>query len=246
MSAPQLRCSNLGMSTITTPPASLEVFRNGRRVPTDLWQGETPPRAILLACHGGSGHKRSRAIVAIAQAAVPLGLAVLAIDGPVHGERRADGDLTPQTAIAAFRQAWREGVGRDDMARDFSAALDVLVARPMYQGVPVGYVGVSMGTAYGLALLAREPRIGAAVIGLWGTNYAASSHLPALAGQVRCPVWFTQQWDDEIFDRAGTFELFDALGSENKRLVAYPGPHRELEGQRLDEALAFLVRQLAG
>ncbi len=53
-----------------------------------------------------------------------------------------------------------------------------------------------------------------------------------------------QQWDDEIFDRAGVAELFDAIGSDDKRLVAYPGPHLELSGERLDDAAEFLARRL--
>ena len=226
-------------------PVALDVTREGYSVPTDLWAPNGETRGIVLACHGGSGHKRSRAVLAIADSATRLGLAVLAIDGPVHGERRGDGDLTPQTAIGAFRQAWRDGVGSESIGLDFSASLDVLLGDVKYQGLPVGYIGVSMGTAYGIPLLARDLRIAAAVIGLWGTTYLASGHLAGIARDIRCPVWFTQQWNDEIFDRQGTFELFDAVGSTDKRLVAYPGPHRELEGHRLAEAIAFLEVRLA-
>jgi hypothetical protein len=35
------------------------------------------------------------------------------------------------------------------------------------------------------------------------------------------------QWDDAIFPRDGQFELFDALASADKRLIARPGPHGE-------------------
>jgi hypothetical protein len=35
------------------------------------------------------------------------------------------------------------------------------------------------------------------------------------------------QWDDAIFPRDGQFELFDALASTDKRLVARPGPHSQ-------------------
>jgi hypothetical protein len=35
------------------------------------------------------------------------------------------------------------------------------------------------------------------------------------------------QWDDAIFPRDGQFELFDALGSADKHLIARPGPHGE-------------------
>ena len=124
------------------------------------------------------------------------------------------------------------------------AALDALMRLPDYANLPVGYVGVSMGTAYGIPMLAVEPRIRAAAIGLWSTTYGASGHLAEFASRVRCDVWFTQQWNDEFFDRQGTLDLFDAIGTEDKRLVAYPGPHRELDGERLADAVAFVAGRL--
>jgi len=225
-------------------PEALPVARAGTRVPAVCWPPAGAPRGIVLACHGGSGHKRSPAILALAGACLPLGFTVLAIDGPVQGERRGDGILDPAVARQAFREAWRAGVGRTDIAEDWRAALDALLALPGHAGLPIGYIGVSMGTAYGVPLLAAEPRIKAAVLGLWGTTYPASEHLAEYAQRIRCPVWFTQQWHDEFFDREGSFALFDAIGSEDKRLVAYPGPHRELEGERLQDAVAFIAGRL--
>lgn len=225
-------------------PIPLHVTRDGVRVPTVLWHPSGPPRGLVLACHGGSGHKRSAAVLAISDALVPLGFCVLAIDGPVHGERRSDGDLDPKTAILSFRDAWRSGVGRTAIAEDFSAALDSALERPGLAGLPIGYIGVSMGTAYGIPLLAKDSRIQAAAIGLWSANYAESAHLPGYARGIACPLWFTQQWDDEYFDREGTLALFDAIGSADKRLAAFPGVHRELEGERLGEAIRFVVDRL--
>ncbi|MDM0045021.1 hypothetical protein QTH91_11060 [Variovorax dokdonensis] len=227
-------------------PQSLALERKGQAIPAVFWQPAGGAKGVVLACHGGSGHKKSNAILLIAQACLPLGLAVLAIDGPVHGERRADGDLEPGTARQAFREAWRAGVGRTEMGEDMRYALDALMRQPEFAGLPIGYIGVSMGTAYGIPMLAAEPRIRAAAIGLWSTTYAASEHLAEHAKQIRCDVWFTQQWNDEFFDRDGTFALFDAIGSADKRLVAYPGPHRELEGERLKDAVAFVAERLKG
>lgn len=225
-------------------PTPLPVTHAGARVPTVFWSPDAPSRGIVLASHGGSGHKLSQAVLAIAASCLPLGLTVLAIDGPVQGERRSDGSLDPGVARLAFREAWRAGVGRTGMAQEWQAALDALLALPGHAGLPIGYIGVSMGTAYGLPLLATEDRIQAAVLGLWGTTYPASEHLAAHAQRVQCPVWFTQQWNDEFFDREGTFALFDAIGASDKRLVAYPGPHRELEGARLADAVSFIASRL--
>lgn len=228
-------------------PTVLPVSHAGVRVPAVYWTPAVPCRGIVLAAHGGSGHKLSQAVLAIADRCLPLGLAVLAIDGPVQGERRSDGNLDATLARQAFRDAWRAGVGRTSMAQEWQAALNQFLLLPGHAQQPVGYIGVSMGTAYGLPLLAGEDRIQAAVLGLWGTTYPASEHLAEHAQHVKCPVWFTQQWNDEFFDREGTFALFDAIGSADKRLVAYPGPHRELEGARLADAVTFIAdRLLAG
>lgn len=229
----------------SSSPRPLSVRRAEVDVPAVVWSPAQPSRGIILACHGGSGHKCSPAILAIAQAFLSQGFSVLAIDGPVHGDRRSDGDLNPETARTSFRTAWRAGLGRLDMARDMSAALDALLAETDHAGLPVGYIGVSMGTAYGLPLLAEDRRIRAAAIGLWGTTYPASEHLAAYARRIECAIWFTQQWHDEFFDRQGTAELFDAVGAADKRMVVYPGPHRELEGERLADAVSFLVGRLS-
>jgi len=222
----------------------LRLAVEGRAVPGIAWLPETPCAGLVLACHGGSGHKESTAVLAIRDCLLSEGYAVAAIDGPVHGERRADGSRDPGASKTDFRAAWRDGSTRDSMTADWRAFLDALLAWPALEGRPVGYIGVSMGTAYGLPYLAADGRVRAAVLGLWGTSYPASEHLAPAARQLRIPVWFTQQWDDEVFDREGTAGLFDALGSADKRLVAYHGPHLELSGERLDDAAAFLVSRL--
>lgn len=42
---------------------------------------------------------------------------------------------------------------------------------------------------------------------------------------ISCAVRNWLQWDDEIFPRDGQFDLFDALASADKKLIARPGPH---------------------
>lgn len=223
------------------------VFDGGtaqRPIPTVVFTPEGKLQGVILACHGGTGHKEANSIQAITSHFHKLGYVVVAIDGPVHGARRSDGSLDPTVAITAFRQAWKEGVGRTEMADDFVHTLDTIMQVPAFSTLPVGYIGVSMGTAYGIPFLAKERRIRAAVIGLWASTYAASEHLLDYAPDICCPVWFTQQWHDQAFDHAGTHALFDAIGSEDKRLVAYPGPHLELQGERLGDAVEFLDRKM--
>lgn len=217
---------------------------SGRTVPGVYWLPEGEVRGLLLACHGGSGHKLSTAITAIVEEALPQGLAVVAIDGPVHGARRSDGALDKVSAITSFREAWKQGVGQLSMAEDMSAAASHVQQLCGLQHKPLLYIGVSMGTAYGLPLLAQDQRIAAAVVGLWSAGHVASDHLVEHARRITAPVWFSLQWDDEVFNRESTMDLYAAIGSVDKRLVAYPGLHKELEGQRLKDAMAFLVRFL--
>ena len=240
------RVADLGSGlALKEPMQSFSIEVSGRTVPGVYWLPSGAVRGVLLACHGGSGHKLSGAITAIVEEALPKGFAVVAIDGPVQGERRSDGLLDKVSAITSFRQAWKEGVGRLSMAEDMTAALEHVIALEDLGGKPVCYIGVSMGTAYGVPLLAGSDRFAAAVIGLWSCGHVASEHLAGFANQISVPVCFTMQWEDEVFNRQSTIELYEAIGSANKRLVAYPGPHRELEGQRLKESMAFLAQYLA-
>ena len=66
------------------------------------------------------------------------------------------------------------------------------------------------------------------------------------APAVTCPVLFVAQWDDELFERASVFALFEALGSADKRLHAFPGRHGAVSTEAFADSAAFLVRHLAG
>jgi alpha-beta hydrolase superfamily lysophospholipase len=235
-------------SNRTAPKPSrhrFDVAVGGRIVPAILWLPSTACTGLVVTCHGGGGHKEASSVLAIVERFVTAGCGVVSIDGPVHGERRTDGVLDPDIVRQEYRAAWRAGIAHLDMAEDFTAVLDEVMAAYLDTPVPIGYMGVSMGTAYGLPFIAQDPRISAAVIGLWSATHTASDHLVDFARKAKCAIWFTQQWNDELFDRAGTAQLFDALGSADKRLVAYPGPHKELEGERLDDAVAFMLKRLA-
>ena len=45
------------------------------------------------------------------------------------------------------------------------------------------------------------------------------------APKITVPTLFHMQWDDELFSREGQLELFDLLGTQAKRLIAFPGSH---------------------
>ena len=218
----------------------------GRKVPVALW---TPANAkgklpLLLAGHGGSGHKTSQLILDFA---LPLaraeGCAVAAIDGPVHGARRAVfADGLP--VRDEFLALWRAGGSVDPTVADWRATIDALCTLPEVDANAIGWYGVSMGTAYGLPLIAAEPRIRAAVLGMWGLSYPNSERLGEDAPRVQCPLLFQQKWGDEIFTRESQIELFDKLGAQDKRLTVYMGGHKNPEGEQLEDIFDFLLKRL--
>jgi hypothetical protein len=69
-------------------------------------------------------------------------------------------------------------------------------------------------------------------------------HFKVYAARVRVPLLFNIQWDDERFDRDGQIELYETLGSTNKRLHAYPGRHSDDGPEALESSAAFLQRYL--
>jgi hypothetical protein len=61
---------------------------------------------------------------------------------------------------------------------------------------------------------------------------------------VACPVLFMVQWDDEIFDREGALELFNALGTSDKRMHVHPGKHGAFPLEAADATRTWLAGQL--
>jgi hypothetical protein len=62
--------------------------------------------------------------------------------------------------------------------------------------------------------------------------------------QVAAPALFHIQWDDEIFPRNGQLALFDLLGSPEKELTGYAGPHAETKPAAITRWREFVARRL--
>jgi dienelactone hydrolase len=224
----------------------------GRRVPGLLWLPQQAPRGLVLLGHGASGHKRMAYVLDVARRlAHEHGLAAAAIDGPVHGDRRADPDAGEMKVFEDFRAAVVERDLVEGMVEDWTHALDALQSVEALAKLPVGYWGLSMGTTFGVPFVAQEPRVQAAALGLMGrsgavgTSGAVGDRLVRDAAALSCPIFFLVQWDDELIPRPAALELFDRIGSRSKTLHANPGRHVEVPTAELLASEAFLAQTLA-
>jgi alpha-beta hydrolase superfamily lysophospholipase len=208
-----------------------QAFRAGGTVPAVLWL-PTDPAGLVLLGHGGSAHKRSERMVNLATWFAGHGIASVAIDGPYHGDRIA----SPMTPAQYQARVVADGVENtlDQMVEDWRTTLDEISS--LVDTQRLAYVGVSMGTRFGLpTLAAMNDRFRCAVLGKFGARQKpamnkgmeAPDRVARDAARITVPVLFHVQWDDELFDRDGQLDLFDRLGSADKELIAYSGGHNE-------------------
>ena len=220
----------------------------GRLVPGVAWWPEegAAPRPVVLLGHGGNMHKRAEYILSIARRFVRhQGFVAVAIDGPIHGDRRSGPEGEPLPSRDVARRAWWSNEAIDQMIADWKATLDALQSSDLVGPAPVGYWGLSMGTFFGLPFVTAEPRVRAAVLGLMGAMGPTKERQVQDAQRVACPTLFLQQWDDELIPRDRALELFDAIGSRDKRLHSHPGRHIEVPREETDASEEFLAAHLS-
>lgn len=213
----------------------------GEVVPCVIW---TPviaegPRPLIAMGHGGSQHKKTPGIRRRAiDYAIRHGWATLAIDAPGHGDRISREEAAQLSREVRDRVNGRQGgtpfskERLQMMARrsvqaipEWQAALDAAQSIEFIgNSEPVGYWGVSMGTAIGVPFVAIEPRFCCAVFGLAGLR-ANADEFKAAANNITIPVQFVFQWDDAVAPREAGLALFDAFGSSEKTMHINPGPH---------------------
>jgi pimeloyl-ACP methyl ester carboxylesterase len=227
---------------------SFDVGRGERRIPGVLWTAadDDRPRPVVMLGHGASGSKREDYIVALARMLVRhRGLSTVAIDGPVHGQRRADGGSVPGLPFAEFVQRWSADPALiDEMVADWRTTLDAVQALPDVTPGACGYWGLSMGTIFGLPLVAAEPRVSVAVLGLMGVAGPTQERFTTDAATVACPLLFLVQWHDELFPRERAFALFEAFGSTDKRMHVNPGMHAEVPAEEFEASGLILASHL--
>lgn len=225
-------------------------------IPGVLWSPAGAPagrRPLVLLGHGGGQHKKAPGLVARAHRYVTdCGFAVAAIDAPGHGDRpRTEHDERfakgIRERIAAGEPVSAE-IARNNAGHaaravpEWQATLDALQELDFIgAGGPVGFWGVSLGSAIGVPFAAAEPRITAAVFGL-----AAHDILAEAAARITVPVEFLLQWDDELVPRDSGLALFAAFASREKTLHANPGRHVGIPAFELESSERFFTRHLVG
>jgi dienelactone hydrolase len=230
------------------------VERAGEQIPGIMWAPESPEdrTPLVLIGHGGQAEKRNPGSLAMARRFVRRhGIAACAIDAIDHGERGPIRDTGDPKGHPAYRELWKRTDTFDRMVGDWSAVLDAVVASDTVDADRVGYWGMSMGTMLGLPFVAADRRIKAAALGACGFTGPSAirggigDRHRADAAKIACPVLFMVQWDDEIFARDGALEMFDAIGSADKRMHVHPGRHSDFPAEAADASREFLAAKLA-
>ncbi len=129
------------------------------------------------------------------------------------------------------------------MVEDWSAVIAAVRGLPDVSANAIGYVGLSMGAAYGIPLCAAGD-LTFAVVGNWDECYPNSAALGTNAGQMTLPTLFIQKWDDAVMSRDGQLSLFGKIASARKQLNVYPGAHSDLTVDIVEDICTFASRQL--
>jgi predicted esterase len=199
------------------------------------------PAALLL--HGYTSHKEMMSGT-IGSALLEAGMASLAVDLPLHGERSAAGrsGMQPLELMRNWKLALAE----------CTIALRYLAARPDIDRDWLAIVGYSLGSFLGVTVAARERVVRAVVLAAGGD---LPSNMP-LAGMVRTvvdPLAAVRQLDgtpllmvngrrDRTVTAAQAQRLFDAA-REPKEIRWWDAGHR-LPATATGEVAEWLAEQL--
>jgi len=132
---------------------------NGDMVPVDVY---LPPEqeawGVVVAMHGARGDRRAPYVRGAAKRWSRDGLALASIDAPYHGARSLD--QTPD--LARNEPFLTQTVG--DLRRLCSA----IGSDRRLAGLPLGYLGFSMGVLVGVPFMAVDQRVSAGVFAVGG------------------------------------------------------------------------------
>jgi hypothetical protein len=99
-----------------------------------------------------------------------------------------------------------------------------------------------MGARYGIPLVAQEPRVEAAVLGLFGLM--PDPAFTATVESISIPLLFLFQYHDELMTPESGIALFEAFGSREKTMHINPGPHVGIPTFERESSGTFFARHL--
>jgi len=248
---------SLGLGVWPAPPPEaypdlraqrLEFSSRGDRVPGRLLlppDGDGPFPLVLLQ-HGAGGSKEAPYIDASAGPWARGGAAVLAIDFPLHGERRSE-KLSERVlaALTGHPDSASAGTLEADFARqaviDLQRALDAAAALPQIDAGRVAYAAFSLGTILGVPFLGTDPRPRGAALALGGGGFgpAQSDPLNHVGRIAPRPLLFVNATRDERIPRNAAEALHAAAG-DPMQVAWFDCGHTDLPGQALKRMWEFL------
>lgn len=267
-----------------TPTEDEQVTDRTDPVPTESFVAEAPSGPVpsllfaqwgaaplVLLGHGGNGGKDQPNMVRLAERMRDtIGVHVLAIDGPAHGERAPQ--TTGDERLRGTRRVLNDPSTSSQMAADWSAAVAVARQRVDVGEHDLGYIGFSMGTVFGIPAVAAIDKVKAAVFGIGGLFRQDSvgdivrvaglgeqaariieeeerpeirnqSILEGAAAIRDCEVLMINTTRDESFAMDGVLEVFGAMSCA-KRMMLWEAGHTGLPPEAYAAALGFLAHHL--
>jgi hypothetical protein len=213
---------------------------------------QSGPFPLVLLGHGAHTGKDDPTMQALCWGlayAVPS--AVLCIDAPAHGERKAPG-ISDSDFDAVVRHNMGDPTNHARLADDWRRAAAAARAAVPTIDERSAYAGFSMGSIFGASIVADLGFDGPVVLAVGGLHGPASSHLPEndliRAGIARFgdrPVLMLNMTDDEHFPLDLAIGLFCEIPTTDKRMIVYQGTHSELPGECIPAAGRFLAERLA-
>ena len=224
---------------------TVDVVQEKRVVAGTVWhsQASSGMRPLLLIGHQETEHKDASEVHDWMHIMCgKYGFVVAAIDGPIHGQRRV-GTTEEDLLKKEFDQLWNDGdESISPMVLDWKLTVDALCELTEVDSRCIGYFGLSMGTAYGLEVVATDLRISAAILGQWGTHRAHQERQLKAARRINCPLEFYAFEKD--MNLKYQKELYDTFRSNEKEWRTYPKSTLLKNSKTIETITNFFVVQL--
>jgi dienelactone hydrolase len=230
-----------------------EYTSRGDRVPGRLLLPASPDgrRPLVLVGHGAGGSKDADYMDATCLPWARRGVAVAAIDLPLHGGRR--NAKLGERVVALIRsgraatpleaELWIDFVRQGVI--DLRRCLDALEDHAELDLQRVGYAAFSLGAILGTPFCAEEARVRVATLALGGGGFGPVAvdplaHAPRITPR---PVLFVGASRDEVIPRERAEALHEAT-CDPKEVVWFECGHSALPGRALKAMWSFLERHL--